>query len=478
MRTFEWWPRSRVEQEILCTKDAAREEHIPRRGEDGDPLGYMNTQLVAQILQEHSIDTTQFGQGVFKTLQRFAAEVDNGAARLMLDASKHKAIVRVVDVVLLRLSQGEGAGKSYLIVTADEQEDGPVRENLNRLPGTKKRPHENVREATQRILMSIPNPHSWDRKIICNFKSKEVFEEEAESLSYPGVRTIYRTEIVSANTDTWCIAEGEMDMGPSATDQSTLGNLPLCHRTSTGTKFFSWVSEEKCFALKVRLGAPEERAAVSNLVPAPIGLKVRALGRHLKANSIDPGQFGRGQAKSLQELSTELTSGESSLMVSPQGDLVRLVDVVLLKLMQGESREVLVVTKERHEANTTEEVGLNRLPGSKRRPDENHFLAAKRVLSRQLHISEDYVKLDEGEIHVVQESKDSPSYPGLRTVYLKRVISAELVDVTPTAAHQVMTSTSLDLSHPSRQEGAAIGVNISSYAPGCRFDELYPDADA
>jgi len=150
---------------------------------------------------------------------------------------------------------------------------------------------------------------------------------------------------------------------------------------------------------------------------------VRALERYLRANSVDPSLFGRGQAKTLQELSAELTSGESSLMASPQGGLVRLVDVVLLKIFEARRREVLVVTRSKHDE--VEEVGLNRLPGSKRRQDENQFLAAKRVLSRQLLLSEDCVKLDEG-VHIVQEDKDSPSYPGLRTVYVKRIISVEL----------------------------------------------------
>merc|ERR1712176_982161 len=85
-----------------------------------------------------------------------------------------------------------------------------------------------------------------------------------------------------------------------------------------------------------------------------------------------------------------------------------------------------------------EEVGLNRLPGSKRRPDENQFLAAKRVLSRQLLVSEDCVKLDEG-VHIVQEDKDSPSYPGLRTVYVKRIISVELSIAAETSDSQLLS---------------------------------------
>merc|ERR1712083_362127 len=154
-------------------------------------------------------------------------------------------------------------------------------------------------------------------------------------------------------------------------DSPVINDQTIHRQFSGSTKFFSWMTEEECIRLNVRLSGPDESANVSDLVPAPIGLKVRALERYLRANNVDPSLFGQGQAKTLQELSAELTSGESSLMASPQGELVRLVDVVLLKIFRGESREVLVVTKSKHHESA--ELGLNRLPGSKRRPDENHF---------------------------------------------------------------------------------------------------------
>jgi hypothetical protein len=192
------------------------------------------------------------------------------------------------------------------------------------------------------------------------------------------------------------------------------------------TKFFSWLTEEQCEAKQVKLCAPQMSAAVSSLMPAPIGMRVRALGRYLKSNNVDPSTFGKNQAKTLQELSAELTTGESSLMRSPQGRVIRLVDVVLLKITQADTGSMLVVTKECGAANAGVDVALNRLPGSKRRPDENPFLAAKRVLERQIKISEDDVRLDAGMVQIVEENKDSPSYPGLRTVYVKRIITAEL----------------------------------------------------
>merc|ERR1740121_538635 len=98
--------------------------------------------------------------------------------------------------------------------------------------------------------------------------------------------------------------------------------------------------------MDVQLRAPDVRDDISSLVPAPIGLKVKALGRYLKKNNIDPDAFGKDQARSLKELSKELKTGESSLMQIAEGHIVRVVDVVLLKILKKGTDSVLVVTKE------------------------------------------------------------------------------------------------------------------------------------
>merc|ERR1712190_196292 len=66
-----------------------------------------------------------------------------------------------------------------------------------------------------------------------------------------------------------------------------------------------------------------------------------------------------------------------------------------------------------------------RLPGTKRRPDENQFLAAKRVLQRQLKINENLVNLSK-DVQIFEEHEDSPSFPGLSTVYRKRIMDVEI----------------------------------------------------
>merc|ERR1712183_599675 len=113
------------------------------------------------------------------------------------------------------------------------------------------------------------------------------------------------------------------------------------------------------------------------------------------------------------------------LMVGPDGKVVRTVDLVVLVLKKQAVGDILVEVSERLTDGTTNT--LKQLPGSKLRPDENQFVAAQRVLKRQLKMDENFVTFDPADVKVVEEQKDSNSYPGFSTLYRKRIISAELL---------------------------------------------------
>merc|ERR1719163_2283007 len=72
---------------------------------------------------------------------------------------------------------------------------------------------------------------------------------------------------------------------------------------------------------------------------------------------------------------------------------------------------------------------LNRLPGTKRRPDENQFVTAQRVLKRQLKMDENFASIKQDDVKVLEDDQQSLSYPGMKTLYRKRIISAELAKV-------------------------------------------------
>merc|ERR1712050_216797 len=123
-------------------------------------------------------------------------------------------------------------------------------------------------------------------------------------------------------------------------------------------------------------------------------------------------------------ISAELIKGESSLMQDKHGGLVRVVDVVVIKLIHPDSGKILVQTQQAFPDG--HKVELKRLPGAKRRPDENQFLTVRRILKRQLKIGENHVTIDAASVQVAEEERNSNTFPGLSTVYRKRIITAFL----------------------------------------------------
>jgi hypothetical protein len=283
------------------------------------------------------------------------------------------------------------------------------------MPGTKKEPHENTRQTADRILQEMLNMTGsmvkWDLSNI------DRHEEETESPSYPGVRTVYRKEIL----------EGVV----TSTDEGLLSKIGLPGFSSYNftdplnqTKTFEWMTPGQATGKGVKL-KPEENQQISTLVRAPIGLAEDALRQHLTSFGIDVSRFGQAGTRTLKEFSAELIRGEATL-VQDGGTMVRVVDVVLLIISRGSTSEEILVQTEQVHSDGAKTV-LNRLPGAKRRPDENQFLSARRILRRQLEFDENQVQLNIN-VQNVEEEKSSSSYPGLKTVYRKRLIKAHLIE--------------------------------------------------
>jgi len=409
---FEWWDEEKVRStgvaNIEGTAKSSHDEEMDRSPE-----------IIGQMLTDHNIDITKFGKDEAKTLSQLAEEVQSGAARLMLDATAHKKLVRVVDVVLLRVLSNAKDGK-ILVETSEQYADSRKR-SICRLPGSKKKPHENTKEVAMRIVQDQLSMGNCEVRF--DFQGKEVFEQEEISPSFPGVRTVYRKELVQcyvACEDPEILQRVGLPAGTS-----------WCYEDDTrNTKFFEWMTEKQATTRKVKLKA-DSSEDVSGLVMAPIGLNEEDLARYLERNGVDTCKFGQNHAKTLKEFSTELIKGESSLMQDHNGDVTRVVDLVILKIMH--EKRLLVQTEQTFPDKTSNQ--LNRLPGAKRRPDESQFLTARRILRRQLKIDENHVKLGSRNCQYFQEEKSSPGFPGIRTVYRKRLIMAELTrsDASPAA---------------------------------------------
>lgn len=406
---FEWWDDPKVVSSGILKFDGTPQA----QGADIDKAG-KSPEFIAKLLTDHNINVDGFGKGEAKTLSQMAGEVATGSARLMLDASEHKKLVRVVDVVLLRIYTDKSKAK-VLIETAEQFPDGRKRQ-IARLPGTKKDPHESSKETAERILKDMMN--MADCKMEFDFENKEVFEEESESPSYPGVKTVYRKEIVegwATTTDKDILARIGMPAGGPWSAEDPKKN----------TKFFTWMPDKAAVDKGVKLRAADSQGEVSGLIAAPIGLKEADLIDYLQKHNIDTTAFGKSGARTLKEFSTELIKGESSLTEDAAGNVVRVVDLIIMKIVNPGTGDVLVQTEQSFGDGTKNT--LNRLPGAKRRPDENQFLTARRLLRKQLKIDENNCLLDAKGVQYYEEEKSSAAFPGVKTIYRKRLIRTDLI---------------------------------------------------
>eukprot|EP00929_Paragymnodinium_shiwhaense_P084242 TRINITY_DN45025_c0_g1_i1.p1 TRINITY_DN45025_c0_g1~~TRINITY_DN45025_c0_g1_i1.p1 ORF type:complete len:862 (+),score=212.26 TRINITY_DN45025_c0_g1_i1:119-2704(+) len=368
--------------------------------------------MVGQMLGEHGIDVSAFGRGAAKTLQEFSAELESGASRLMLDAREHKKLVRVVDVVLLRLCFEIGTETCYLVESHEKYKDGRIKA-LNKLPGTKKEPHESAKQVAMRLLQKRLRLH--DCEVDLTLDTNEVFEDEEESPSYPGVLTVYCKEVVTGT-----LKGGK---GLHFTERTWFSE-----DAAGGTRWFSWSSSEECQKLGIPIAAEQDENFLTCFVRAPFGFsEEEELQRYLRAFDIDTSQYGKETGR-LKELLAEVSRGKSALVEQQKPDgpgkrLVRLVDVVLLRLERADTGELLV---ELPQEGATNGASMERPPATKRQPDENQFLAAKRLIRKRLLFDENWVNFQPGQSNVVEEESPSSKFPGLVTVYRKTVLSAKI----------------------------------------------------
>jgi len=407
---YEWWSQSKVDEAGVLALDGASKMQGADAGTGKDDKA--SEKVLETQLKDHGIAVEKFGKGSAKTLQQFTHEIQSGSAVLMNDATQFKRLVRVVDVVLLRITAP--GGSKYLIETGEKYQDGRSRD-IARLPGTKKEPHMNSKQMAEKICAELLE--LGGAKVNFDYSNREIFEEEDSSASYPGVVTVYRKEIIGGQMAG--AASGDY-IGKTAKNKD---DWKREDRTGN-TKYFKWMTAKECETANAKIKAPADGEEVSGLVQAPIGLEEEELRKYFETNKVDISAFGQNNAKSLKEISAELLKGESSLMVSADGKVIRVVDVVVIKLIHSVTGSILVQTQQTFPDGTTQ--SLKRLPGAKRRPDENQFLTARRILKRQLKVEENHVTLDSQNVTVAEEEKESHAFPGLRTIYRKRIITATL----------------------------------------------------
>eukprot|EP00927_Polykrikos_kofoidii_P066946 TRINITY_DN62500_c0_g1_i1.p1 TRINITY_DN62500_c0_g1~~TRINITY_DN62500_c0_g1_i1.p1 ORF type:complete len:940 (-),score=159.26 TRINITY_DN62500_c0_g1_i1:54-2711(-) len=416
---FEWWSLSRFESENVMGQVEAPKE-----------APAMQSSEVEALLKRHSAVILNKDSVTDKVVKTLTDEVVSGSSRLMLDATVHNHLMRVIDVVVLIILMPYGElSDRYLVEMGSQEEKG---EDSSRghgpatFPSTKKLSSESTRFCVERFLrrsLSIPNevPVSSIAKV--DYTSTHVVEERSAGGKgkWP---TIYLREYLSVSL----IPPDEIprvEFKEAGLDE-TFFQSP-CFKTGTfqvdQNRHFTWLTREECTKLSLNVLMHKNlTSAPSCLVSPKRELNNVEVHKFLWDAGVDMNQLGKGQAASVQALSKELRRGEAELKQGGENGVLRSVDIVLLLVRNPLTGETLVQTQKTVEGR---QVSVVRLPGVKRRPGENMFAAARRVLTDVLKMGSDEIQIDkERGVQEMHQEQDSASYPGLKTRYSRHIVHA------------------------------------------------------
>lgn len=397
--TFEW-VKEELSSPMVATFKTAR-----KLSEGSMPNDEVTSKSVQESLQEHNISVDSFGKAPAVKFDDFVSELRAGESCLLLDATKHKFMVRSVQIVVLKVSFDNDPGRVLVDVTPGLQE-GMVTTGPS-LPQGIKLAHENALQAALRLEEELLRQSdcliSWD------VTNVEEYEETIDLPAYPGITTVYQKRMLKGTI--------------KAKDQDILRRVGkesggYSHRSSRGPKSFQWLTLATCKEKKARTEGCESAVDFSAMVYPPTGLQEEALQNFMRGSGIDTDTWGTGTFKTLEDFSDELTKGASTL-IKYKGQPTRLVDIVILYL-HGPDGKVLMEAEEDYKGNVQV---LNRLPAVKRRSDEHQFNAARRAITQYLKLDDNGVIIDEKDVRLLEEVQESKAYPGLKTIYRKRLIT-------------------------------------------------------
>jgi len=154
--------------------------------------------------------------------------------------------------------------------------------------------------------------------------------------------------------------------------------------------------------------------------------KTADLHRWLAEKDIDTHKWGQRGAKRVVDLWQELTGGDARLQDDPPR---RQVEVVQVIIRRGD--QVLVEAVQ--ELGDGQQRIRQRPPSEKLKPGEPYAAAALRCLQEELGVAPGQVSLREETYRCLQTTADSPSYPGLPTLYTMHTLEAVVEGLPPEA---------------------------------------------
>jgi len=409
VRHWDWWDVSKMDGKMGPMKKDPQSGRLSQNVAAARNLEMSWTpEVVSDFLTKKGIDVSQFGVGRANTVAHIAKELLRGECLFMEDANGN--FFRVVDVVLLRVS---GPAGRMLVETHHQMQDGR-KSQTNRLPGTKKRPHESIK-ATARRLMSqyLRCP---DGAVEFREGSNEIIEEMAVSPAYPGVQTVYRKYISEAYFAT------------KDDDVLEKYGLPECYEFTltsamNDVRTWAWWSQAKCEDHGMAVMGSDKKSRFEGMKLADPSLETWTadeIREKLIKHGINTALYGKEKTKSFEQVANEVQRGESYLMES-NDKVLRVVESVIVRVIEPRGK-VLVETKQVLPDGSAKKV--EQLPSCQRKLGDNVWRTAQRLLETGPKFANENVRIKVGQDQLEEKEMENDAYPGLLSVYRKHYVDA------------------------------------------------------
>jgi serine/threonine protein kinase len=423
-KMYSWWSEERCKEKNVpdimtsCSESGELDADDPAREQAGDIAltEPSNVKELKEQLTQFKVDTSKFGVGKAKSLEQLQHELESLECRMLL---RGKQVIRVVDLLVLRVRT---QSQKMLIEESQNFKDGRSRA-VERLPAVMRQAGgsgaDTARSEISRLLMNELGTTTdvINVQIKLDDPTQEQSSYKQTSDSYPGLETVYRKTffdgVVNPKASSASLAKlGLMDEKPFTTQQDDL------------TTNWQWWAKADIDRKKVVVSAPKKSLnEFEGFSPLVIGVWTEEkMAEQLKKHNVDTAKLGVGKARSVKEFVQETNTGETRLYSNGK-ELRRYLDILVVKI-KNSFGAYLIETG--HSFGSGQRVEKKAFPATKVRPFEDKVWAVRRLLG-EVDIPYASSKIMFGPRRI--EKSDSPSYPGVQTVYLKQVVEVTLSEI-------------------------------------------------
>jgi len=424
-KNYAWWAKERCVSKNVpdistdCTEKSEQREDAddPAREQAGDMAltEPANVQELKDQLTDYKIDVAKYSAQAMKGLFH---ELESQECRMVLRGGGE--VVRVVDLLALRVR----SAKSNILIESEQTLKDGTQKTVNRLPAVMRQAGgsglDRAKAEVKRLLASELG--TSDDVVQVEIKVQDPNQEQASnkqvSKSYPGLTTVYRKTFFDAVVNMNAPKDLLQKVGLPT-------EVPFKNTLQDGSiSTFKWLTVEEIQRDKVVVSAPKKKLAeFEGFKPLVQGMWTEdKLIEQFKAHRIDTTKFGVGTARSIKEFAQESNTGETRLFSNGQ-ELRRQLEILIVKI-KNPIGAYLVETGHSFGKGQTRQ--KNAFPATKVRPFEDKVWAVRRLLG-EVDIPYSSSKIIFGPRRV--EKQESPSYPGVITVYLKQVVEVQLENI-------------------------------------------------